>query len=303
MYVGTKAFIEYSLARFLLGAFATLPHQTSYKVAAIVARLGYTIARRQREAGMRNLQLALPDLSDKQRRQILRSVFENLGRLLVEFSRFPKLTKKNISQLVEYEGFDNYLEGYRRGKGILYLTAHIGAWELASFSHSVYGYPLKHLVRPIDNSMIDDLITSFRTSAGNQVIQRNDAAREVLKALSKNQAIGILMDQNTTREEGIFTNFFGVPAATTPGLATFAIRSGAAVIPAYIRWDNARKRHILRFEAPLDLINSGDRRTDIIENTKMFNEVLEGFIRRFPEQWLWIHRRWKTRPEGDPSLY
>jgi len=151
--------------------------------------------------------------------------------------------------------------------------------------------------------MIEELLTRFRTCSGNNVIKRTDATRDVLKALRDNQAVGLLVDQNTTRDEGVFADFFGIPAATTPGLATFAVRTDAAVIPAYLRWDGERQRHILHFDPPLNLIRTGDLRVDIVENTKMFNKVLEGFVRQFPEQWLWIHKRWKTRPRGEPSLY
>ncbi len=303
MRVGGKEFIQYVLAKLLLGTFGSMPRGVAYRIGDIVAGAGYRLARRQRETGMYNLRMALPDLSDDERERIIRQVFRNLGRLLVEFSNFPRLTRDNIPDIVEYEGLDNYLEGHRRGNGILYLTAHIGSWELCSFAHSVYGYPLKFLTRPIDNPLIDKLITRFRTWSGNQVIDRTDAVRDVLKALRNNEAVGILADQNTTRSEGVFVDFFGIPAATTPGLATFALRTGAAVIPVYLRWDESRKRHILHFAPPLDLITTGDRKQDIEENTRMFNQVLEAFVREFPDQWLWIHRRWKTRPEGEDPLY
>ena len=303
MRVGGKAFIQYALAESVLRILGSIPRNLAYSVGDIVAGASYRLARRQRETGMYNLRMALPDLSDDERARIIRQVFRNLGRLLVEFSHFPKLNRDNIPEIVEYEGFDNYLEGHRRGRGILYLTAHVGSWELCSFAHSIYGYPLKFLTRPIDNPLIDRLITRFRTWGGNQVIDRTHAVRGVLKALGNNEAVGILADQNTTRSEGVFVDFFGIPAATTPGVATFALRTGAAVIPVYLRWDKSRKRHILHFAPPLDLIVTGDRKQDIVENTRMFNQVLETFVRKFPDQWLWIHRRWKTRPEGEAPLY
>lgn len=299
----SKAFVEYVFAKTLIWLFGSLPHPIAYLVGDIAAWIGYTVANRQRQSGMQNLRMALPHLSESKRRKIIHGVFRNLGRLLVEFSRFPKLTKESISQLVEYEGFDHYVQAHNHGKGILYLTAHIGVWELAPFAHSVYGYPLKFLVRSIDNPLIDGLITRLRTCSGNTLIRRTNATREVLKALQNNEAVGFLIDQNTTRNEGIFADFFGIPAATTPGLATFALRTNAAVIPAYMRWDEGRRRHILHFDPPLNLVRTGDRRKDILENTKMFNRVLEDFVRQFPEQWLWIHRRWKTRPEGEAPLY
>ena len=303
MRVGVKARIQYSSARLLLGIFGAMPRAMAYRAGDVVAALGYRLARRQRSVGLYNLRMALPELPEVERNRIVREVFRNLGRLLVEFSHFPKLTPENISRVVEYEGLEHYLEALRRGKGVLFLTAHVGAWELSSFAHSVYGYPMKFLTRPMDNSLIEELITRFRTSAGNETISRTDAARDVLKALRSNEAVGILMDQNTTRSEGVFVDFFGIAAATTPGLATFALRTGAAVVPGFLRWDPDRRHHVLHFQPPVELKETGDRAEDILENTLLFNQILEKFVRGFPDQWLWIHRRWKTRPEGEPSLY
>ena len=134
-------------------------------------------------------------------------------------------------------------------------------------------------------------------------MSRRNASRDILKALRNNETVGILMDQNTVREEGVFADFFGIPAATTPAVATFALRTGAAVIPGFLIWDEALQKHRLRFDPPLKLIQTGDRARDILENTRMFNRVLEGYVRKNPDQWLWIHRRWKTRPEGNAPLY
>lgn len=303
MQAGAKAFIQYGLARSVLGFLGVLPRAVGYRLGDAIAWIAYMLARRQRNVGMQNLRMAMPELSDAERDRIIREVFRNLGRLLIEFGHFPELKRDTIPELVEYDGLENYLEARRRGKGVLCLTAHIGAWELCSFAHSVYGFPMKFLARPIDNPLVDQLITRYRTCAGNGVIDRRGAARNILKALSNNEAVGLLIDQNTTRSEGVFADFFGVPAATTPGLATLALRTGAAVIPCYIRWDQGRGRHIAHVDPPLELVDTGNREADVIANTEMFNRILEDFVREFPEQWLWIHRRWKTRPEGEPSLY
>jgi KDO2-lipid IV(A) lauroyltransferase len=185
----------------------------------------------------------------------------------------------------------------------LFLTAHVGAWELSSFAHALHGYPMKFLTRPIDNRRVDDLIARYRGRAGNTVIPRTEAARGVFKALANNEAVGILIDQNTTRSEGVFADFFGIPAATTPGLAAFALHTDAAVVPGFIRWDSIRRKHILEFQQAVELVRTGNRDADIRANTARFNRVIEDFVRRYPDQWLWIHRRWKTRPEGEDSLY
>ncbi len=280
-----------------------MPQKLAQMAGRTVARIGYCCARSQRRTALHNLSMALPGLSEVERKAIVRGIFANLGRLLVEFSRFPKLTPENISDRVEYEGLEHYLEGLRRGRGVLFLTAHVGAWELSSFAHCLFGYPMKFLTRPLDNPLVESLITGMRTLSGNQAIDRKGAAREVLKALRNNETVGILIDQNTIRSEGIFVDFFGIPAATTPALATFAIRTGAAVVPGFIRWDSERGRHVLSFEPPVKLQQTGNAPDDIFANTSIFNEIVERYVRKFPDQWLWIHKRWKTRPAGEPLLY
>jgi Kdo2-lipid IVA lauroyltransferase/acyltransferase len=300
---GIKEQIEYGLARFLLATFGFMPRKAAGHAAATVAWLGFHLARRQRKAGLHNLQMALPELSDEQRVKILHDCFRNLGRLLVEFSHFPDLHKGNIAEFVTQDGLENYQEALRRGRGVLFMTAHFGAWELSSFAHSLFGYPMKFVVRPIDNPKVDALITRYRTMGGNVPIQRRSAGRDILKALRDNEAVGILFDQNTTRDEGIFAEFFGVPAATTPAIATFALRTGAAVLPGFLIWEDKLGKHRLRFDPPVKLIETGNLEHDVAENTKLFNKILEGYVRKYPDHWLWIHRRWKTRPEGEKSLY
>ena len=298
-----KEFIQYGFARLLLGSFGLMPCPVARRAASALAWLGFHLARRQRKAGLWNLQMAFPELSNEERQRILRRSFENLGRLLVEFSHFPELDKDNIAHFVIHDGLENYLEGLRRGRGIIFMTAHFGAWELSSFAHSVYGYPLKFVVRPIDNSRVDALIARYRCLGGNVPIQRRSAGRDILTALRHNEAVGILFDQNTTRDEGIFADFFGTPAATTPAIATFAQRTGAAVIPGFLIWEEKLGKHRLRFDPPVELINTGDHARDVLENTKVFNRILEGYVRKYPDHWLWIHRRWKTRPEGETPIY
>jgi len=298
-----KEFAEYSMALALIKVFGTLPRPIAIRAARTLDWLGFHIARRQRRSGLRNLQMAFPEMSNTERERILRGCFRNLGRLLVEFTHFPDLNKMNISQFVVHDGLENYLEGLRRGRGVIFMTAHFGSWELSSFAHAVYGFPLKFIVRPIDNPRVETLISSYRTSSGNVPIARRNAARDVLKALRQNEAVGILFDQNTTRNEGVFADFFGIPAATTPAIARFALRTGAAVVPGLLIWDEALQKHRLRLDPPVNLIDTGDMEQDVLENTRRFNRILEGYVREYPDQWLWIHRRWKTRPEGEKSLY
>jgi KDO2-lipid IV(A) lauroyltransferase len=298
-----KAFIQYGLARILLSVFAAMPRRVGYRAGNIAARLAYILARRQREVGLHNLRMALPELSDTERRQVVLGVFENLGRLLVEVSHFPELTTSNISNLVEYEGVEHYLEAETRGRGTIFLTLHMGAWELSPLAHALNGHPLRFLTRPIDNPRVDALVTRYRTLGGNRIIRRSGAMREILRALGNNEAVGFLIDQNTAGVESVFAEFFGIPASTTTGVAKIALRTRASVLPAFMRWDHERRRHILHFGPLIPLIDTGEPEADVAANTRCYNRVLEGFVRRAPEQWLWIHKRWKTRPEGAPSLY
>jgi len=303
MRAGIKGVAEYALALLIVRLFAAMPRRLAYRTAKTLAWFGFHLARRQRRAGLRNLEMAFPDLSGSAREDILRGSFENLGRLLVEFTHLPELNKSNVCRFVVHDGLENYLEGLRRGRGVIFMTAHFGAWELSSFAHAVYGYPLRFVVRPIDNPHVERLISMYRTRSGNIPIERRRAARDILKALRQNEAVGILFDQNTTRSEGVFAEFFGIPAATTPSLALFALRTGAAVVPGFLIWDESLKKHRLRLDPPVELIDTGNLDHDVLENTKLFNKILEGYIRKYPDQWLWIHRRWKTRPEGEGSLY
>jgi Kdo2-lipid IVA lauroyltransferase/acyltransferase len=300
---GVKELAEYSFSLALIKTFGALPRPIAHRVARMLAWLGFHLARRQRNSGLQNLRMAFPEMSEAERERILRGCFQNIARLLVEFTHFPELNKENISKFVVHDGLDNYLEGLRRGRGVIFMTAHFGAWELSSFAHAVYGFPLKFIVRPIDNRRVEALISRYRTLSGNAPIQRRDAARDVLKALRQNEAVGILFDQNTIRSEGVFADFFGVPAATTPAIALFALRTGAAVVPGFLIWDAALQKHRLRLDPPLELINTGDIDHDVLENTELFNKTLERYIRKYPDQWLWIHRRWKTRPEGEAPIY
>ncbi|MBI4473994.1 MAG: lysophospholipid acyltransferase family protein [Acidobacteria bacterium] len=300
---GFKGVIEYTLALMLIKTFGSMPRALAYRAAKTLAWLGFHLARRQRIAGFRNLRMAMPELSRAEQERVLRACFQNLGRLLVEFTHFPELNKNNITKLVDHDGLENYLEGIRRGRGVIFLTGHFGAWELSCFAHSIYGYPLKFVVRPIDNERVDQFITRYRTMGGNRPIQRNRAGREILKALRNNEAVGILFDQNTTSDEGVFVDFFGIPAATTTAIAAFALRTGAAVVPGFLIWEPRLQKHRLRFDPPVELVQTGDLAHDVVENTKLFNEILEKYVRKYPDQWLWIHRRWKTRPAGQPPLY
>ena len=252
---------------------------------------------RLRRVALRNLELAMPSALPGERLRIVDGNFRSIARLLVAFARFPRMHRDNISRWIRYEGYEHFEEAKRRGRGVLFATAHLGNWELSAFAHALMAEPMHVVVRPLDNPSIDALVTRRRGLSGNQVIEKKDFARGILKALGANQAVGILIDQNTSLDQGVFVDFFGIPACAGTSFAKLAARTGAAVIPGYALWSDRERRYILRFDPPIPM--TGDAARD----TQALQSHLEKVIREYPEQWLWIHRRWKTRPSGEPTLY
>jgi KDO2-lipid IV(A) lauroyltransferase len=298
-----KEWLEYAPVWVILKALGALPRGIARSFAASVTSLLLSLQPQLRKTAEFNLRLAFPDWTDAQRKDATRKMVRNLGWMAAEFARLPRLTKENIENVVILEGHENFLEGQRRGKGVLYLTGHIGAWELSSFAHSLYGYPLHYMARPLDNRRLDALVNQYRCASGNRPIFKNESARVMLKILKDSGTVGILADQNTLPSEGAFVDFFGKLACTTTGLARVALHTGAAVVPGYAYWDETLQKYRLRFEPPVELIRTGDTERDVFENTQRFARVIEGIIRKHPDQWVWVHKRWKTRPKGEPALY
>ena len=230
-------------------------------------------------------------------------MFTSLGRQLAELCQFPRYTPENIDEVVVYDGLENYERAYARGKGVLFLTGHFGGWELSAFTHSLHGHWLHVVMRPMDNPYLDRLLQRYRTMYGNKTVAKDDFVRGLLAAMKAGETVGILMDTNMTPPQGIFVDFFGIPACTASGLARIALRTDAAVVPGFTIWDEALQKYRLRFDPALDLVRTGDLEADIAANTQMFTKVIEDYVRKYPDQWLWVHRRWKTRPEGQPGLY
>ena len=298
-----REWFEYALVWLLVKGLGLLPRSVARGFAVFVIRFFYALLPRLRKTADINLGIAFPEWDDAQRKTVILGMLRNLGRMAAEFARFPKYAKQNIEQVVVLDGHENFLEGHRRGEGVLYLTGHIGAWELSSFAHALYGYPLHYMARPIENRRIDALINEYRCLSGNQPIFKNESARVTLKVLKEAGTIGILADQNTMPQEAVFVDFFGKDASTTTGIARLALHTDAAVVPGYAVWDEHLGKYRLRFEPPVELIRTGDTERDILENTRKFTKVLEDIIRKYPEQWVWVHGRWNTRPSGEPPVY
>lgn len=298
-----REWLEYAAAWTGLKALGLLPRSAARQVGDAFANLAYQVRTPLRRAAMFNLQLAFPDMSEAERKGIVRGMVRQIGWMAGEFSQFPKYTAANISQIVTIDGAKNFECAQRRGKGVLFLTGHMSAWELAPFAHALYGHPLHFLVRPVANPRVDALINRYRCLSGNQPIEKNRSARAILKVLGEGGTVGILADTNTSLDEGVFVDFFGRPACTTSGIARIALRTDAAVVPGFLAWDAGEKKYHLQFAHALDLVRTGDEDADVCENTARFMAVIEAWVREHPNQWLWVHKRWKTRPPGESAIY
>ena len=293
---------EYWLACAVLVFFRALPLSSGIALARVIGRFGLWFPKLRR-TGERNLQLAFPDSSDAERRRLLLGSFENLGRLLAIFSRFTKSKGDSLKDLIECEGLDHLQAAMQKRRGVILFTGHIGAWELSSFGLSLFGHPLSFLVRRIDNPKIEEMIDRARRSRGNRTIDKTSAAREMLQILKDGGTLGILVDLNTLDREAIFVDFFGRPASTTFIVAKLALRTGAEVLPVFAPWNEQRKRFSLIVDEPLRIERTGDEDEDVRRLTQEYTRVVEDYVRKYPDQWLWIHRRWKTRPSGEENLY
>jgi KDO2-lipid IV(A) lauroyltransferase len=297
-----REWLEYVAAWVGLRSLGLLPRAVARRVGVCFIAVALAIRAPLRRTAMFNLRLAFPDWTDAKRKQVIRGMIRQVGWMAGEFSQFPKYTRENIERVVVFDGFENFDAARQRGKGVLFLTGHMSAWELAPFAHALYGYPLHFLVRPVANSRVDALINAYRCRSGNRPIEKNRSARSILKVLGAGGTVGILADHNTTLEEGVFSDFFGVPASTTSGLARIARHTDAAVVPGFLRWDEARRKYRLRFEPAVELVRSENEESDVAKNTQRFTTVIEDYVRAHPDQWLWVHKRWKTRPPGEKPM-
>ncbi|HEV8139912.1 MAG TPA: lysophospholipid acyltransferase family protein [Pyrinomonadaceae bacterium] len=296
--------LEYWLVRGVLGFFALLPRLWAVRLGVAIAPVGLWFPKLRR-TGERNLEMAFPDMRIDERERLLRGSFKNLGRLLGLFSHFLQVTPDEIRQMVEYDptGLPDVRKAEAEGRGILFLTAHIGAWEFLSFTWSALERPGSFIVRRIDNPRIETLVDKFRTRFGNETIDKTTAVRRSLRVLRDGSWLGILADSNTHPKEGVFVPFMGHLACATAGAATFALRTGAAVIPIAAVWQEERQRYLIYLDRQVELVRTGDNERDVEVNTARFTEAIERMVRKYPDQYLWIHRRWKTRPPGEPPLY
>ncbi|MBN2371208.1 MAG: lysophospholipid acyltransferase family protein [Vicinamibacteria bacterium] len=293
---------KHRIENVVVAAFSALvrlmPRRVALGLGAGLGRLLGRFDRRHVTIAEENLRHAFPAWSAKRRERVARRVYAHFGRILFDILWFACRSPRAMLSVVDFEGIEHYQAAVEAGRGILYVTAHLGNWEFHAVGHSLLHAPLGVVARPLDNPMLDARLCAFRRAGGNTVVYKQHAVGQVMRILRGGGAVAVLIDQNVRAREGIFIDFFGRPAATTTVAAALAIKTGCLVLPvrAVIRPDG---RYRLIYEAPLRWEATGDRRGDVARITQELSSLIEQWIRETPEQWLWIHRRWKTRPEDD----
>ncbi len=298
---------EYTAFRLVLGGLGLLPRSVSLLVGFAFSRLGYYLLSGPRRVGMRNLTLAYPEMDDRERARIIKGVFANLGRVLAEVSQFHKATPESLAKIADFEldqeSLDLWARNKAEGRGVLIVTGHFGNWELMVMGFAAIHQPMAYLARPLDNPLIEEMTNAIRTRFGNTPINKTNSAMTGIRILGEGGLLGILADVNAHPKEGVFVPFFGVPACTTSGAAMIAIRSNAWIYPTFCVWDRTTKRYKLIHGKLIEPANTGDRKQDIITTTAEYTAEIERFVRQYPDQWMWLHKRWKSRPPGEKEIY
>ncbi len=285
--------------RFIKTAFsilAPMPRGQLTRLAVPLGRIWFGLDHYHRRIAIENMRIAFGGKEKVANiRRMARDTFVQLVRVTLEIPSLLKLNKHNVDSYVEFSREDHLKAALEKGKGVLVLTAHLGNWELMALAASIkFEVPVNVLVRPLDFKPFDRLITEIRSRTGNKVLDKDKSAGIVSQMLNENQVIAILLDQNSSWYEGVYVPFFGKIVCTNKGLAMFALRYGATVLPAFnIRQKDGRYRIIV--EPPLELVRTGNIRNDIDENTARFNSIIEKYIRMAPDNWLWVHRRWRIK--------
>jgi KDO2-lipid IV(A) lauroyltransferase len=297
--------LEYAVVRAGAALLAALPLSAAVRVGAASALVAYALDRRHRRIGMRNLAIAFPEKPLAERRRILRASFANLGRIAAELAHLPALDADALRAMVRFADEDQWARVFAedRPTGYLCLSGHFGNWELLVFAQGMRGRPVSLVYRPIANPLLDRWLETLRRRAGTVPVRKHEAARGVLRAIRERRMLVMPFDQNSVRGLGVFVDFFGLPASTTAGLARVALRSGVPVLPVFIVREGTSARHVAHILPSMLAERTDDLEEDVRRNTERFSRVFEEMVRRHPEQWLWVHRRWKTRPPGERRFY
>jgi KDO2-lipid IV(A) lauroyltransferase len=294
---------ELFAVRSLLGAIGALPLATSMRFGKAVGKF---LARRfpkLQKTARRNLEIAWPELSREEKERIVHGTFESLGRHLGFVSHFRKFKHEDVRDLVEVVGREHFDEAHEKGRGVLFFTGHFGSWEVFNLLPPAFGFGMNILVRRLDNPLVENFVDRMRTRFGSVTLDKTKSARTMFRVLKKGELLGILADLNVQEKEGVFVDFFGVPASTTTSIAKLALATGAAVLPAFAVWEEAKQKYVVYVEPAIEYRADDNSDENVRELTQKITATVEKYVRRYPEQWLWIHKRWNTRPPGEKSLY
>jgi KDO2-lipid IV(A) lauroyltransferase len=293
------AYLQYLILKGFSFFIHLLPEGFSLWMGRQLGRMAFYLDREHQEVALQNLHLAFgQEKSEREIYDIAKRTFQNLGMMAFEFFWIPGMDVGTFKRRVEIEGLDKALKLLKNKRGILLLLSHFGNWELMGLMSKVIGSPIMVIAKPIKkNRWVDRLINEVRREGGLEVIPTENAGRKVIRALSQNRVVGILIDQRAKRSEGVWADFFGRKAPTTPALAILAMKTGAPVLPVFMV-RNGFQRHRLMIKEPLELINTGDVKKDVEANTQLINYTLESMIRQYPDHWFWVHRRWERKKKG-----
>ncbi len=292
-----KDWLTYLPLILLIWLFRILPRQISLKAGEFLSVIIYYLSSRHRKITLDNLKNAYSNGKDeKEIEEIAKNVFRNLGRVTAEFSKLSTYKKDFIDKIIKIEGWENFENAMKKGKGIVFLTGHLGNWELMAYSQSLRGFPINIIARPLDNHVVERFVQKQRSAAGNKVIAKKSALKDIIYCLKRGEHVGILLDQNVAQQEGIFVDFFGRPACTSFGLAMIALKVDITIIPVFMVYaGNGKYKQLIGSE--IEIRKTGDFEDDLAYNTALFTKFIESYIRRYPDQWFWAHRRWKTQPK------
>lgn len=309
----TQIWLEYIPVRLLFAVLGVLPRKTALAAGVFLGRIGYRFAGGLRRVALRNLEIAFPEKGRQEREAIARGSFESLGRLLGELTQFPRATPETLESLIEFEFESDESKSspeiisvaveWAKGRGTLLLGPHLGNWEMGVFAYSAVRDKITYLARPLDNPLIEEFTVRLRTRFGNQAIDKNNSVSRAISVLREGGILGVLPDVNVLPRDGVFVPFFGTLACTTSGVAMMAMRTNAMILPMCCVWNQQTGKYNVLFGKIVEQPHTGDRHRDVYEMTAAFTSEMEKFIRAYPDQWLWIHKRWKVRPAGEPELY
>lgn len=295
--------IEEIAVRVLIGAIGLLPYGCSLKIGKFLGKITLRCFPRLYKTAHRNLDIALLDISHKKKKEIIMGTFESLGRHLGFISQFHKLNENDVQKNVELIGKENFDRAHNTGRGVILFSGHFGGWEVLNFILPAFGHKTHILVRRLDNPLVEKYIDARRTKFGNVTLGKKDAPRKMYRLLKNGEALGMMADLNAQLHDGVFVDFFGVPASTTTSIAKLALKTDAIILPAFSVWEKEKGKYVVYIEPPIKYEKTGDGKKDVLSVTKKVTEKMEKLVRKYPEQWLWVHKRWNTRPKGEKSLY